>query len=49
MKKLLIVLAILLVAGAGAFAQEVSVSGSAEAGFTASITNESCQWCYRFR
>lgn len=41
MKKLLIVLAILLVAGAGAFAQEVSVSGSAEAGFTASITNES--------
>ena len=39
MKKLLIVLAILLVAGAGAFAQEVSVGGAAEAGFSASITN----------
>jgi hypothetical protein len=37
MKKLLIVLAILLVAGAGAFAQEVSVSGGTWAGFIANF------------
>ena len=37
MKKLLIVLAILLVAGAGAFAQEASVSGGTSAGFIANF------------